>query len=143
MSLSCRSVVVAACCHYHYHRGEKKVSQQYYIFFLNITFVWISCGLKYLHWIILKYPLTIFLLKIRQSMNITSKVVPLGNILTDKWVIGNINFFFYVLQQFLMFLVPTMQESEIHVVSNTHFRQYQFSILWQEFLGISDVALLC
>ena len=82
LSLSCRSIIVAACCHY--HRGEKKVSQQYYIFFLNITFVGISCGLEYLHRIIFKSPLTIFLLKIGESINITSKAVPLGNILSDK-----------------------------------------------------------
>ncbi len=52
-----------------------------------------------------------FLLKIGESMNITSKAVPLGNILSDKGVNGNVNFFFYVLQQLLMFLVPTMQEN--------------------------------
>ncbi len=50
---------------------------------------------------------------------------------------------FYGLQQLLIFLVPTMQENQLHVVSNTHFCQYPFSILWQEFLDVSDITLLC
>ncbi len=107
----CPCLVDPSSSRCHYPLGEKKVSQQFYIFFLNITFVGISCGLEYLHQTIFKSPLTIFLLKIGESMNITSKAVPLGNILSDKWVNGNINFFFYVLQQLFMFLVPTMQEN--------------------------------
>ncbi len=87
--------------------------------------------------------LTTFLLKIKESANITSTAVPVGNILNDKWVEGGIVFFFYMLQQLLMFLVSTMQVNEIHVVSNTHFCQYPFSILWPEFLVVSDIALLC
>ncbi len=84
-----------------------------------------------------------FLLKIGELINITSKAVPLGNILRDKWVKGEIIFFFYVLQQLLMFLVSTMLVNEIHVVFNTLFHQYPFSILWQEFLVVSDIALFC
>ncbi len=60
------------------------------------------------HWIIFKTPWTIILLRIGES-NITSKAVPLGNILSNKWVIGNINLFFYVLQQLLIFLVLTIR----------------------------------
>jgi hypothetical protein len=56
-------------------------------------------------------PLTIFLLNIGESTNKTSKAVPLGNIFNDKLVNGNIIFFFYVLQQLLMLLVPTIQEN--------------------------------
>jgi hypothetical protein len=67
--------------------------------------------MEYFHRIIFETPLTIFLLKIGESTNITSKAVPLGNILSDKYINGNINFFLYVLQQLLMFLVPTMQEN--------------------------------
>jgi hypothetical protein len=40
--------------------------------------------MEYFHQIIFKTPWTIFLLKIGGSTNITSKAVPLGNILSDK-----------------------------------------------------------
>ncbi len=139
-SLSCRSVVVAACCCY--HCGEKKVSQQYYIFFFNITFVGISCVLEYLHRIIFEYPLTIFLLKIGESMNITSKAVPLGN---NFYVISEsmetlINFF-TCCNSFWCFWY---QPGELNTCGFQYpFCQYPFSILWQEFLGVSDIALLC
>jgi hypothetical protein len=49
--------------------------------------------MEYFHRIIFVIPWTIFLLKIGESTNITSKAVPLENILSDKWVNGNINFF--------------------------------------------------
>jgi hypothetical protein len=50
----------------------------------NTTFVGISCGYGYFYRIIFKTPLTIFLLKIGESTNITSKAVTLENILSDK-----------------------------------------------------------
>ncbi len=34
-------------------------------------------------------------------------------------------------------------EDILHVVSNTHLCQYPFSILWPEFLDVSDITLLC
>jgi hypothetical protein len=40
--------------------------------------------MEYFHQIIFVIPRTIFLLKIGESMNITSKAVPLENILSDK-----------------------------------------------------------
>jgi hypothetical protein len=40
--------------------------------------------MEYFHQIIFQTPLTIFLVKIGESTNITSKAVPLGNILNDK-----------------------------------------------------------
>jgi hypothetical protein len=40
--------------------------------------------MEYFHQIIFETPWTIFLLKIGESMNITSKAVPLGNIFSDK-----------------------------------------------------------
>ncbi len=51
--------------------------------------------------------------------------------------------YFFGLQQLLIFLVVTMQMNYLHVVSNTHLCQYPFSILWPEFLGLSDITLLC
>ncbi len=40
--------------------------------------------MEYFHRLIFVIPWTIFLLKIGESMNITSKVVPSENILSDK-----------------------------------------------------------
>ena len=51
---------------------------------VNTTFVGIVVVMEYFHPIIFVIPWTIFLLKIRQSMNTTSKAVPLENILSDK-----------------------------------------------------------
>ncbi len=51
---------------------------------VNTTFVELVVVMKYFHRIIFVIPWTIFLLKIRQSMNTTSKAVPLENILSDK-----------------------------------------------------------
>ncbi len=51
---------------------------------VNTTFVEISCGYGIFPPNIFKTLWTIFLLKIGESMNITSKAVPLENILSDK-----------------------------------------------------------
>jgi hypothetical protein len=51
---------------------------------VDTTFVGISCGYGIVHQIIFVTPLTTFLLKIGESMNITLKAIPLGNILNDK-----------------------------------------------------------
>jgi hypothetical protein len=51
---------------------------------VNTTFVGIVVVMEYFHQIIFVIPWTIFLLKIGESTNITSKPVPLGNILSDK-----------------------------------------------------------
>jgi hypothetical protein len=51
---------------------------------VNTTFAGISCGYGIFPPNHIKTPWTIFLLKIGESMNITSKAVPLGNILSDK-----------------------------------------------------------
>ncbi len=47
------------------------------------------------------------------------------------------NLFWGGLQQLLIFLVPTIQNNYLNVVSNTHLCQYPFSILWPEFLDIA------
>ncbi len=36
-----------------------------------------------------------------------------------------------------------MQMNYLHVVSNTHLCKYPFSILWPDFLDVSDITLLC
>jgi hypothetical protein len=51
---------------------------------VNTTFVGISCGYGIFHQIIFENLWAIFLLKIGESMNITSKAVPLENILSDE-----------------------------------------------------------
>ncbi len=51
---------------------------------VNTSYAGISCGYGIFPPKIFKTPWKIFLLKIGKSMNITSKEVPLGNILSDK-----------------------------------------------------------
>ncbi len=56
--------------------------------------------MEYFHQIIFETPLTAFLLKIGESMNITSKVAPVNNILNDKLVKRDIIFFFMCCNSF-------------------------------------------
>jgi hypothetical protein len=51
---------------------------------VNTTFAGIVVVMEYFYQIIFGTPWIIFLLKIKESTNITSKAFPLGNILSDK-----------------------------------------------------------
>ncbi len=104
--------------------------------------------MEYFHQIIFIIPWTIFLLKIGESTNITSKAVPLGNILCDEWVNGNIIFFsgcnsfwYFWYQQcrrisYMWFPIPTSSISILHFVARIFWRKlYNFALLNAEDSG--------
>ena len=116
---------------------------------VNTSYAGISCRYGIFPPKNIQNSIEIHLLKIGESMNIIPQEVPLGNILSDKWVDWHITLHMYTfiyflgLRQLLIFLELTMQKNFWHVVSNIHLCQYPFSILLPEFLDVSDITLLC